>query len=182
MAKTSGSVRKGGKQSSREPNYSDQDRQILGFYQGAGYGLMNDSLRSGNITSGVARLDAAVAKDVMHKGTTVYRGVTNIEQVLGMQIKDPKKLVGKTFKEKAFMSVSTSKEVATSFAKGSDGSSAVFRITVPKGVQFADLSKVASTGIDAKEKEYLLRRGLSIKITDVRIKQGRYYITATIKK
>lgn len=186
MSKTSGGLRNDNPKVQKakkvkeagKSEYTAQDKMVLSVYQGAGYGLINNALRAGEETSATKLMDVAIAKNKIKNDLMVYRGIKDLESVLGGKI-DPSKLVGTTITEKSYMSVSTSKSVANSFTDGSKKASAVFKIKVPKGTNFADMD--SSTGIKAKEKEYLLKRGLSYKITKVKLVNGRYEIEATIK-
>ena len=161
MSKTSGALRKdnikNNAQAKKSAEYTAQDKMVLSYYQGAGYGLINNALRAGETSSATKLMDAAIAKNKLAQETVSYRGVTDIEKVLGMKITDPKKLIGKSIEEKSYMSVSSSKKVAQSFAEGGSGKSAVFKLKVPKGTHYADMDN--ATGIKAKEKEFLLKRG-----------------------
>lgn len=183
MSKTSGALRKdnikNNAQAKKSAEYTAQDKMVLSYYQGAGYGLINNALRAGETSSATKLMDAAIAKNKLAQETVSYRGVTDIEKVLGIKITDPKKLIGKSIEEKSYMSVSSSKKVAQSFAEGGSGKSAVFKLKVPKGTHYADMDN--ATGIKAKEKEFLLKRGASYKITSVKFVNGRYEIEATIK-
>ena len=117
----------------------------------------------------IADLDAAISHP-LSTGLTVFRGVgTNY---LGMDLSNEdaiKALVGKTVRDKAFMSTALTQEVGETYGRG-----VVFKISVPKGTKAmnpdiaensaAQLRDYLADG-DAGNTELVFRRNTGLKIT-----------------
>jgi hypothetical protein len=73
MSKTSGALRKdnikNNAQAKKSAEYTAQDKMVLSYYQGAGYGLINNALRAGETSSATKLMDAAIAKNKLAQET-----------------------------------------------------------------------------------------------------------------
>ncbi|MBN3949367.1 MAG: hypothetical protein HWQ38_24055 [Nostoc sp. NMS7] len=146
-------------------------------YSSAFYGQMNDSLRNGSdalkpnirkiVESHIKMTNAALENMPKYEGS-VYRGAMLPNEVLS-QYK-----VGNTVKEKAFVSTTTNKEVASDFASTDstvEGYTPVlYEIKSKKGVSIKDFS------IIPKEDEVLFKSGSSFKVSKIEKKNGQVKI------
>lgn len=130
--------------------------------------LAKGKLCSGCLTpaDNVKRLDRAIENSKpLTKKIGVYRGMNSVDKVFGTT--DPAKLKGKVFTDHGFMSTTTQEDVMSSFSPlGSKTADAMFYITVPRGKKALNVDKALGKN-NANEREVLLPRGTSIRITNV---------------
>jgi hypothetical protein len=152
--------------------FTNAQMDALNRYSGgedSQYNEINDALRGkgsldpSDLKSIIKPLDAAIAANSFPKDMTVYRGMEHPKMAA-----DPQSYIGSTVSDKAYVSTSASRGVASDF-KGDDG--VLFAISVSKG---SPALYIPSTGIGVGktdtenikgEKEWLLPRGTSYKIT-----------------
>lgn len=196
MGKSSGGVR-------GENRLSALAREAVDYYvEGNGYGL-NYALRNNETLSGE---DALLAKGLdeatsraLGKDYTLYRGVSaasifggNVqygllksaivngdrEAYVVEALERAKKIAYLPKRDKGFMSTSTSLESAESFG-GSQN--VIMRMTVKRGTKGIDLTKNRSIyKTNTYEKEVILSRGLSYKITKIGSYKGKIIVDAII--
>ena len=140
--------------------------------------LRNGSLKSFGETYSKSKFDNVVASidDVFKKSKVaeeieVLRGVRDIQTVFGKKIKDIK--IGDTFIEKSFMSTTYDRNIANKFSQKLNrrDEPAIFKIRVVKDKRIVSVSDIIS---DNYEKELLLPRNKTYKITNMR-KSGQKY-------
>lgn len=161
--------------------------EAIDLYTGNLYAGLNRGLRKGMPKGAenadvrayyrkyIRHLDNAIAKGVVEKPVTLYRGVVLPEDAFG--VTELNQLVGKTITDKGYMSLTGSLNVAKGFS-GYGG--AVLEIRVPAG-----LGMVVPEAIDGvltgAEREVIMARGLSLEITGVSQQSDPPRIFATIK-
>lgn len=124
----------------------------VGQYTTTFYGRMNTSLRAGKLPKGTADIDAYIRHVVPITANVVYRGV-------GKEFFSTLE-VGNTYTDAAFVSVTSSKDIATYFSKkGRKGG--VLEISGVKSVA------VPAAACNPDEREYLLPRGSSFKVISI---------------
>lgn len=117
----------------------------------------------------IAELDAAISHP-LSTGLTVYRGVGT--DYLGLDLTSEsaiKALVGKTIRDKAFMSTAITREVGETYGRG-----VVFKISAPRGtkVMSPDIAENSAAQLrdyladgDAGNTELVFRRNTGLRIT-----------------
>ena len=123
-----------------------------------------------SVRSATRQLDKAMYE--LPRDVTVFRQVHS--SAFGVQdIADLKKLTGKTFTDKSYLSTSVTQQM-----RGNDTISDVhMKINVPKGAKAA---YVADMSEYPEQDEMLLARRTKLKITAIDIKNGRAFITADV--
>lgn len=165
------------KQMSREQTgkLNNQQKLATKTYTGEAYTEINGGLRSGKIPPGhqqtVKELDSAIGQSTLPENTVLYRGM-EMNSTLRENIKP-----GATFTDKAYTSTSLDQGNPDRFAGGENG--AVMRVKAPAGQKGLALQSISDY---PEEKEVLLPRGTSYKITSVTRdpSTGRTYIDAEI--
>ena len=157
----------------RGANASDEDEEeeLSPHYKD-----VNDYLRSGSggtpqIKSTIAGLDSAIGKSTLSADTQLYRGASLPSSMVSSFS------VGSQIQDKAFVSTSTDRGVATQFMDGGRGTSdVVFTIRAPKGSN-------ALTVDGSSEKEVLLPRGSSFKIDSIsKASNGEIHVSVYLVK
>lgn len=170
------------------------DSQIAAVeeYRGEGYAELNSGLRSGEITGDneiVEQLDSVINMS-NPEDFTAYRGadITFTEELFrandmssfGMMPQpgsDVSALVGTTFIDQGFISVSTNENAAYDFQKGNYST----LITVnAQNLGFADVSKIIP-GDTRSEKERILPRGTTFKITSAELITKSAYVNPKLQ-
>jgi hypothetical protein len=141
---------------------SAAEKTALNSYSEFGYKGLNEDLRSGAAFATdihgatIKRLDAAINRGRILRDVYVYRGR---ELPGGL---DARRLVGRTIKDRAFVSTSLSRRTGETFA----GGSLLVRVRLKAGTKAAALSKI-------EENEVLLPRNSKFRIKSVkRTKDG----------
>jgi hypothetical protein len=124
---------------------------------------MADQLRSGRLDpqmkARIKDIDSVMEESRLTQSILVYRGVDRLgglspDEAIG----EGRSLVGREFRDKAFVSTSTDAEHASWFG------GTVMRITVPPGTGAVRMSDRGRTERDSNESEILLDRNLSYRI------------------
>lgn len=160
---------------------SDAQRRELQYYTGAGSSRVNRELREGKLSVGTKEtakaIDAAMKKSVLPEDVILTRMSDGLpfQKLLGKGA-DPdnlQPLLGKVFKDKAYLSTSLGTTPARGFAK----SFVKMEITAPKGTKGLYLETITSV---KGERELLLPRNTSILIESIEKKGGQWRIAARI--
>lgn len=158
-----------------------EDRMIesaLMRYMGGGYVQINDALRRGLLTDArmTERIDILrkVTSEVTTKDLTLNRGMGSLD-FLGAEFKkpdfDPSTLVGKSFKDKGFVSTSYAGDIPL---VDFDEMSVQMEIMAPKGTHGSLLG-------NQEEREFLLAPGSNFTILDaVRSADGKLRIRVAL--
>lgn len=140
--------------------------QINGFLRGTKVDRYDEEYNSAlEVERAVQELDSALAKSTINEDMVLYRGITG---ELGKQLANGEDAlqVGTIITDKGFISTSTNKNSAMSF--GVDGVLAKISVSAgSRGLELADLPKVNNREIHSAEKEVLLPRGSSFRVTKV---------------
>lgn len=156
-------------------NFSEAEGDALEMYHYGNAVLMNNDLRSGGdgqaggfTKDTLQSLDSAISKSALKEDTVLYRGIAS-KNFLGLDLSSPEKAVGRTVTDKGYGSTSISKEVSSTYGKGT-----VLRIRAKKGTHATyvegaihkanELREFAADG-DAGNHELLLGRRTKYKIT-----------------
>lgn len=137
-----------------------RETEAVKNYTGAMFRDVNPALRSGKPIPkkdrrDVDHMDAVFAKSSTKEPMTVYRGVSP-DVAAKMQ-------KGSSFKDGAFVSTTSDKSTAQSFARGGG---AVMEVRVPKGSKAVSVRDVSQFG--KSEQEILLNRGGNYRVVDVK--------------
>lgn len=168
----------GDKQAKKDGLNENQTENLI-YYTGKGYLSVNKYLRgNGSVEKDeipkakqcVKNLSDSIKKVKTEEDMIVYRGIS--PSALGLQNdKEYKELVGKTVRDKGFMSSSISSDMANNFAEkkiigGKIVHGAVFEIAVPQGTNgvFAD----GRSNLEG-ECEFIMQKNSGIKIVDVKV-------------
>ena len=205
MGRNSGGVRGS---SSGKNGYSSLAKEAVDYYlDGNGYSL-NSSLRKGDALTNEEKLLMKgldeITGSALKKDYTLYRGVP-FETIFG---EENKELLGffyykmsnpddnspfvmdsynkvmsslkKSYTDKGFMSTSTDASSAEGFGGNNN---IVLQLKVPKGTKGIDLDANRSVySTNQYEKEVLLTRGLTYKVGNFFVKDGKVYLKASIVK
>lgn len=168
---------------------SQSEVDALSKYHYGNAVVLNNALRDGEKDGGgftqedIKTLDSAIRHGSLKENTVLYRGVGS--SFLGMDLKNPESVTGRTFTDKGYSSFSASKGVAEAYSHG-----VVFRLKANKGTKTAfvdgaihsksDLREYARDG-DAGNFECLFKRNQSYKITGYERSGGRIVYDIEIK-
>jgi hypothetical protein len=158
---------------------STKEVNALNSYTSESYKSINKELRDGKISSKnkktIEAIDSALEKSRLQEDSTLYenqklyRAAYNPEAEIALNSKDP---IGQTFTELGYTSTTLSKDMAMYFL---DKGERLFVIDAPKGTKAGLITQEIGAFGD-KEKEVLLARGNTYKITKVdRIKENYKY-------
>ena len=145
-------------------------------YTGSDYSNINDSLRGLDTASPENAKTIETMKTVLDNSSlpedmTLYRGTTT--KALGdLQNLAPEELIGKSFVEQGFMSISTSSTVSNAFSGNMH-----ITIEAAKGAHALDISSISYF---ASESEVLLSAGQEMLITSAEMIKGVLHITVMI--
>lgn len=139
------------------------------FYVQSGNDIINQHLRTGKAVSAkdLKMLDTLTTSERTRKDMALYRGQWDPKTELGVDFRSAK--IGDVFDDPAFLSTTTSRDIAEQFAgvAGPGTPRAIIKIQVPEGTAVSRISR--STGL-ANEFEVLLSRGNKFEI--LAIKKG----------
>jgi phage-related protein (TIGR01555 family) len=151
------------------------------YYKNKNYKKLNSDLRKGGSPSDTVKgIDSAIAKTPgLEKKTELFRGLKSKDLAEAART-NPKSLIGKSVKDDAFMSTTTSNKMARSFAGISDKNGVVLKINVKKGTKALSMDQFGNKNTD-NEKEMLLARGSSFKIKKISEWGSNIYIEADLE-
>lgn len=143
-------------------NFSTQQLRVssdaVGFYRGAGYSTVNGRLRDtqGQIdqSSTVQGLDAILDVSNLKRNVLAYRGVRDPQDFIDSW--NQVDVVGLTWTDHGYSSVSANDSIAQGFGSGDDG--VFMRVVVPRDMPAMQLSNME------EEAEILLRRGITFRV------------------
>lgn len=156
----------------------------------AGSDTINRRLRSGVATSEAKAIDKAMNKSRVGENMVVHRGfdsdkldelVSRIEYGEAPKDELERRLVGKVFSDKAFVSTSESRSVAREFGSHT---AEIHVSRSSRGLRLAKIKPYQDSGdrysrnetLNRGEKELLLPRGSKFKITSARVRSGRIHL------
>ena len=157
---------------------TQSEKNALGAYKSFGYAKINGLLRGNKVEDKeksekyVKDLDSALNKSEVKESITVYRGMNNIQGIRELGEKG----IGKEIKMPTYWSASPNEKTASQFSMAlTTKTGAMFEIKLEDGQKALDLT--AGT----KEKEVLLPRGQTYKITGFKAGKTPTYILSVIK-
>ena len=157
---------------------STAQREALEDYQ-VSSAVMNTRLRNSDSMSDaytIRDLDAAMNKTSLADNIVLFRGVSG-DSMRALGIKQAnanalKGLVGKSIRDRAYLSTSTDQSVMAKFSKDADGSQGVgIIIKAAKGSRALPVS-AGKTAYGNRESEFILPRRASLKVTGITERNG----------
>lgn len=158
------------------PDPGGKMKAAMEKYGNKGYEQQNIDLRAGKKTGAKWMDENFNQAKPLQESIQTYRGVDNAASLFG----EPGSMVGKTFSDKAYLSTSTSKEVADTFTKDvakAENAPGMLTIHIPKG---AKAVKVNTGGTNIAEREALLPRNSKLRITSDVLADGVRRIGAEV--
>lgn len=135
-----------------------EERSNISSYTATYYSTINRKCREGTWRGdpAIASIDSALSKGSLSE-QTVYRGIRADPD----RMHQYKAAVGTTVPERAYVSTSRSKDIASGFVGAEHGEAIIFEIRVPDGTPGAYIAPLSNL---VEEDEVLLMRGGGIKI------------------
>lgn len=163
--------------------FTDSEEKALSKFKKFSYTAINKYLRERTVgekysshtdeqaASDIKEIDSAMEKSQFPKNMTVYRSINNAEMRA-----NPELFKDSTYIDPGYMSVSKDFMTAFDFARTDDA--VLFAIKVPAGTPGVYLGRKFSKGSAqqsiSKEKDWILPRGTSLKITKVQLAENEY--------
>jgi ADP-ribose pyrophosphatase len=120
------------------------------------------------VQASIDQIRRLMDQSVLTEGITVFRGMASVSR-LGRGASEPGSLVGRTFRDKGFVSTSADRRIAMDFMSGegmaSDG--VLMEVRVPAGTRAIQVSSDTFTGkapTATSEREILLQDGLRFRV------------------
>jgi hypothetical protein len=171
---------------------SPAEKKSVKYYEEAdGYRNINARARFGEsddhkkADTAIKHLDNSLSKASIPEDIVAFRGIKRMDDVFGPGVgpNNPKALaglVGKSFHDKGFTSLSLDHDVTNRFVY--PAGSAKLIVNVPKGSKVGSVSKVTDKVNDkqASQHELLTARGHGIKVTKVYKRGGTVYVEADL--
>ena len=154
-------------------------------YTTSKYVDINNNLRNGGNggenSDIVKNIDSAINKSTIKSGTTLYRGTSTEALGLNKSVRDLsaddiKSLVGKNIADKAYVSTSLKKNVADNFAGRSNNVDGKVNMIITTKGNKRGLEVGSNSNFGNKEKEIILPRGASLKVTKAQKRTGQLYV------
>jgi hypothetical protein len=142
------------------PPLTNNQRDALEEYQGDSYTAINEQLRGGDrsaqATTWINRIDAAIGRSRLEDDVEAWRGIGNAQRLFGDRLTGD--LTGMEWREDAYVSTSTNREVSEDFAGNIPPGAVLMRVLVPTGTGAIELSG------EEYESEVMLERGLRMRV------------------
>lgn len=174
-----------------------QDAKVLGYYQRNGDEHMNGLLRRGKVgrpestprtaalpspeqvQASISHMDRLMAQSELTEDITVYRGMAGVSRIFPGG-GEPGSLVGRTFRDKGFVSTSADRAIASDFAVGErfGEEGVLLEVRVPRGTHAIQVSSDTFNGRapSAKpEQEILLDRSLRYRVVSDEMRDDWVY-------
>ncbi len=153
--------------------------KAIRYYTDKGYSKINSALRfpdqaaSNKVDGSISKINSAIATFNLSKPLTVYRGtsLTGLQKSLGS--KSVK--VGDSYRDAAYSSCTLSQMIALGFSS----QHVVLKINLPAGHHGAYIDPIST---NVGEKEYLLKSGSKLIVTNYQNAQSTVHTVITVKK